>query len=284
MSVRTWIHLMAVALDRALKVGVMDLAAAIAFNTLLSLAPLLLLLLGAASRLLGNDRAREQLLATVGVVAGPGAIPAAEAVVDLVGTGRTGTLGTVLGVLIMASFASAVFLQLRSAMDRIWDAAPLGFGRALLARLASLTYVAIALSVVMLFMVMGLVVAVAAPIVAGWLPSGAQLWSVATTAVFSGLLTFALALLFRHGPRVPVPWHCVWGGAALTALLFFAGNLIIGLLLGRSVLVTLYGGAGSLVVALLWVYYAAQIVLFGACFTRVYAEHCSRGQRVQISG
>jgi len=267
-----------------MKVGVMDLAAAIAFNTLLSLAPLLLLLLGAASRVLGSQRAREQLLATVGIVAGPGAVPAAAAIVDLVGGARTGTLGTAVGVLMMVSFASAVFLQIRSAMDRIWDAAPLGFGRALLARLTSLTYVAIALAAVMLFMFMGLVVAVAAPTVAGWLPRGAQLWSVATTAFFSGILTFALALLFRHGPRVPVPWHCVWSGAALTAVLFFAGNLIIGVLLGRNVLVTLYGGAGALVVALLWVYYAAQILLFGACFTRVYAEHCSRAHPVQIAG
>ena len=105
----------------------------------------------------------------------------------------------------------------------------------------------------------------------GVLPGGATLWQVANLLVSFAVVTILFALIFKEVPDTPVAWRDVWIGAAFTSVLFSLGKFVIGLYLGRSSIGSVYGAAGSLLIVLVWVYYSAQIVLFGAEFTRAFA-------------
>jgi membrane protein len=250
-----------------------ELAAAIAFNALLSLAPLLLLLMTVAARVLGSESARTHVMVAIETVMGPAAAPAADALMGSILRARGELLATTLGVLVMVHFSSAVFLQLRGALNRIWGNAGAGGIRgALMDRLMSLVFVPAAVLGFLLTMALGFMNAALGPLFAEMIPRGVRALGLVNATVSFVLLAVQLAFLFRHGPSAPVRWRDVWGGALLTALLFTLGNSLIGLLLGRNLLVSMYGAAGALVVVLLWVYYWAQILLFGAHFTRAYAE------------
>src|SRR5262245_38338232 len=127
-------------------------------------------------------------------------------------------------------------------------------------------------AVILLTLLLGVVGAVAAPRLTEMGPFGTWAWGILSGGVPYGLLTTLFALLFRFGPHVMVPWRDVWPGAALTAFLFSVGNVGIGFIIGRNTSVSLYGAAGVVVIGILWIYYGAQLLLFGAHFTRVYSE------------
>lgn len=272
MSLGVFARLVGSAAERWYRIQATELAAAIAFNALLSLAPITLLLLATASRLLGREPARERLVEAIGLLAGSGAIPVAHSLVDTVAEARGGLLATALGIAAVVFFSSTMLAQLRSALNRIWGVPPRSVAGAFVERGALLVVVPAGV-LAFLFIMWGSVVgAIVTSSIDEVLPRGAHLWNWLGPAVAFALLTAVLAILFRFGPRADVRWGDVWAGAALTALLSTAGNALIGQFVGRNLLVSLYGAAGALVVMLLWVYYGAQIFLFGACFTRADAD------------
>jgi membrane protein len=251
--------------------GVGDLASAIAFQTQLSLAPFLILVMTGTSLVLGSSRAQDALFDVTRAFVGESVIPSLSTVIDSAVAARGGALVTVISLLVMAYFSSGAMLQVRSAFNRLWGSRSTLKG-ALYERLVSLILVPAAVLAIMVTMFLGFAGATAAPLVARWFPRAQDLWTAITALVGLGLLTLLLAFVFRYGANARLRWSDVAPGAAITAVLFTIGNALIGRLVGRSLVVPLYGPAGALLVVLLWVYYGTHIVLFGVCFTRAWAE------------
>jgi membrane protein len=248
-----------------------QLAASIAFHGVLSLAPLLLLVMSATSQLFGPP-APGYVRAGLETLMGARALGQSGHLIQMILDSRGGGAATLAGLVMFVVFGSAVFRQIRHALARIWGAPQRSFRRVLVERAVSYGLVPVVVIISLLVVVLSLMISVAGLVVVLMLPRGVELWGIVHVAVSFGLLTVLMAIVFRFGPGVDIRWSDVWGGAALTALLFMIGNIIIGMMMARSVLVPLYGSAGAVIVVMLWSYYTAHLMLFGAQFTRVYAE------------
>ena len=253
--------------------NVTRLGAALAFYTTVAVAPLLVLAIALAGTVFGSGDARLTVITEIESLAGSQASAAVAAVQSPTAT-TTGTLATMLGVATLVFGSIGVFTNLQGALNAIWRVPPQpnnGWWHFLRRRLFSLATV----------MATGflLVVSLVASAVLSWL--GAQTaqrlglpvlgLQLVNNAISFCVVTSLFALVFRLLPDTRVQMRHVWIGAAVTALLFTVGKSVLGLYLGRASLTSAYGAAGSLLVLLLWCYYAAQIVFFGAEFTRVTA-------------
>jgi membrane protein len=258
------------------KDGALDLGAALAFYTIFSLAPLLLVALAVAGLLWDRGQIQGQLIAQIQGLMGPQGAQAVQTMLANAGQHGSGVLATVIGVVTILFGATGVFVQLQNALNRVWnvEAKPgLGIWSFVKTRLISFGMV---LGVGFLLLV-SLVVSTAVSAVGKWatglLPGSETLMQVLTFAVSFALITFLFALMYKYLPDVEIGWRDVWVGAVVTALLFTLGKFLIGLYLGKSSIASTYGAAGSLVVVLLWIYYSSQILFLGAEFTQVYATH-----------
>jgi len=258
-----------------------SMGAALAYYTLFSIAPLLLIVISIAGLVFGPDAARGQIFAELRNLMGEDGAAAAQALLQSVNKPAQGVLGTIVGVVLLGVGAISVFGELQDALDRIWRAP----GRAgsggvwslVRARLLSFGMVLGIGFLLILSLVASAAVAalgkVSAPLFGSWMVVAEGLNFVVSFALVTG--TFAM--IYKIIPRVRIGWRDVWVGAAVTALLFAIGKSLIGLYIGRSTFASGYGAAASLVVLLVWMYYSAQIFLLGAEFTWVYAHvHGSR--------
>jgi membrane protein len=239
---------------------------ALAFYTALSLAPLLVILLGILG-LLGNE-AQASFVHEVGDLVGPRAAPAIEEIVESADQDESGaTISTIVGLVVLFFSATTVFAQLQSAINRIWnvEARP---GRGLRNWIRKRI-----LSAAMIFGVAFLLmVSLAVSAAINYLVSGeGTVWQVVNFVVSFSVFTAVFAATFRFLPDVTIGWNVTWIGGAITAVLFSLGKLGIGTYLGVSTVGSSYGAAGSLVVLLVWVYYSALIIFFGAEITQAYA-------------
>lgn len=253
-----------------------SMGAALSYYTLFSIAPLLIIVIAVAGLLFGADAVRTVIFDQLHALMGE---EGAEAVQDMLKnaseptTGGIATLVSIAGLLIGAT---TVFNEIQNDLDRIWraPAAAKGGGVWNLLRTRLLSFGMI-LGIAFLLAV-SLVLSAALSLVGkwwdGWLGGWEILAHVLDIVVNLGLLTAVFALIYKVMPRVPVSWHDVWIGAGVTAVLFTIGKVAIGLYLGKSDVTSSFGTAGSLVILMIWVYYAAQIFLLGAEFTRIYAE------------
>jgi len=183
-----------------------------------------------------------------------------------------GMVATIVGVLTLLLGATTVFGELQNALDRIWRAPARekskGWWNLLRTRLLSFGMV---LGIAFLLTV-SLILSAAIAALGKWWGAAEIVAHLLEIVLSFGLTTVLFALIYKYIPRVHVGWHDVWIGAAVTAALFAVGKFLIGLYLGKSSVGSAFGAAGSLVVLMLWVYYSAQIFLFGAEFTWVYAH------------
>jgi YihY family inner membrane protein len=193
----------------------------------------------------------------------------------------TSVVATIVGVAILLLGATAIFAELQSALDRIWRVpapqAESGMWHLLRTHLLSFGLV-LGLG---FMLIVSLVVSAALAALSKWWGGWFEGWDVfleiLNFAVSFGIFTLLFAMIYKIMPRANIPWRDVWTGAAVTALLFTIGKVLIGLYLGKSSLASGFGAAGSFVVLIAWVYYSAQIFLFGAEYTWVYANrHGSR--------
>ncbi|HUQ73601.1 MAG TPA: YihY/virulence factor BrkB family protein [Burkholderiales bacterium] len=266
-----------------------SMGAAISYYTLFSIAPLLLIVIAVAGLVFGADAARGEIFGQLRGLLGDEGAKAVEGMLQAADKPGSGIISTILGVAILLLGATTVFNELQNALDRIWRAPARvqssGIWNLLHTRLLSFGMV---LGIAFLLMVSLVLSAGLAALGKWWTPAGWEaLMHVLDVTVSFGLMTVMFALIYRFIPRVHVAWHDVWIGAAVTALLFAIGKLLIGLYLGKSAVASSFGAAGSLVVLMVWVYYSAQIFLFGAEFTWVYAHEYGsrRGQeRPQPAG
>jgi membrane protein len=266
-----------------------SMGAAISYYTLFSIAPLLLIVIAVAGLVFGADAARGEIFGQLRGLLGDQGAQAVEGMLQAADKPGSGIVSAILGVAVLLLGATTVFNELQNALDRIWRAPARvqssGIWNLLRTRLLSFGMV---LGIAFLLMVSLIVSAGLAALGKWWTPAGWEaLMHVLDIALSFGLMTVMFALIYRFIPRVHVAWHDVWIGAAVTSLLFAIGKLLIGLYLGKSAVASSFGAAGSLAVLMVWVYYSAQIFLFGAEFTWVFAHQYGsrRGQpRPQPAG
>ncbi|HET6628567.1 MAG TPA: YihY/virulence factor BrkB family protein [Woeseiaceae bacterium] len=252
-----------------------EMAAALAYYTLLSIAPLLLVIVGAAGLLLGEAQVREALVGQARQLVGSEGASLLQTVMQNAATSGKNTISMIIGFVLTILGATTIFAYLQKSLDRIWDVKPapsnavVGFARA---RLVSLGVV-LGLAFMMLA---SLVLQAAISGLQGYLatlfPGAAILTMVANTLLSLTLVALVLAMLFRYVPDVEIAWREALIGAFATALLLTIGNYAIGLYLGRAAVGSAHGAAGSAVVFMVWVYYTAVILFFGAKMTKVIAQ------------
>jgi membrane protein len=257
------------------------LGAALAYYSIFSIAPLLILSIAIATRIFGEQAAQGQVVEEIKGTIGDGA---AQAVQDmLVHASRPGSgwgIATVLGIVTLLFGASGVFGELQDALNTIWKVTPKS-GRGLLGvvkdRFLSFTMV---LGTAFLLLV-SLILSAALEAISKYMPQMCSATGLCLGHVLNALVSFVVvtalfAMIFKVLPDVELGWRDVAIAAVITSLLFSLGKFLIGLYLGRASVASAYGAAGSLVVMLIWVYYSAQILLFGAEFSRVYTRNQGR--------
>jgi membrane protein len=249
------------------------LGAALAFYTMLSVAPLLVVVAAIAGLVYGQEAARGELVQQLEGLVGRQGAEALQSMLANAYHPGAGVIASVVGVIVLLLGATGVFVELQGSLNRIWGAqsrAPGGAWGFFRARLLSfLMILAVGLLLLASLLLSAALTAVGHHFGgAGW----PLLWRAINLVVSLGVITVLFALLFKLLPDAGVAWKDVWVGAALTGVLFTIGKYLIGLYLGSSALGSTYGAAGSLAVFLVWVYYSAQILFFGAEFTQVYAS------------
>jgi membrane protein len=271
---RRFAAVLAVATPRWLAPRTSLFAAALAFHALLALAPVLLVLLSVADRLLGQEAARRSLAEAAVRFAGPGADQVVSALLGLVAASRWRTTGTVLGVALLLYFASSFVAQLRIALDAVWEVRRKSLRRALFDRVLSFGDTLLALAAALLVLAVGVLRSIAWPVLARSGPTGAVAWTVWTRLGTLLMTSAVLAAAFRYLPYVrPRPrLRAVLAGALPAAVTLHLGSEAFGLVISRSAVASLYGTAGSVIMFLLWVHYSAWIVLFGAEVCRAWDE------------
>lgn len=258
------------------------LAAALSYYTLLSIAPLVVISIAIAGLIFGPDAARGQIAGEIGGVVGADAARAVEAVVASARSPEGGVVSSVIGVIVLLFGASAVFVELQSAMNTIWDVEPKP-GRGILGevrdRFLSFAMVLGVAFLLLVSLVLSAGLSAMGRVFSSSLPGGEVLWQGLNFAFSFAMVTGLFMLIFKYVPDVKVSFRDVWLGAVVTALLFTIGKLLLGLYLGKASVGSSYGAAGSFIAFVVWVYYAAQIVFLGAEFTQVTARR--RGRDIQ---
>jgi membrane protein len=256
------------------------LGAALSYYTIFSIAPLLLISIAVAGLVFGQAAAQGRIVAEIQGLIGREAAESVQAMLENARKPGQGIMATVFGAVTLLFGAGGAFNELRAALDMIWEIPPRKGGgiKALLReRLASFAMVLVVGFLLLVSLVLSALLS--AFEVKGVFPGSIVMLQVLNNAVSLAVITVLFALIFKYLPDAhpPVAWKDIWVGAFITAALFTAGKFAIGLYLGRSSVASAYGAAGSLVLLLIWVYYSAQILFFGAELTQVYARrHGSR--------
>lgn len=252
------------------------LAASLAFYTLLSLAPLLIFAVSVAGLMFGEEAARGQISGQLAGILGEKGALAVQAILANAKTPSSGILGTVVGISLALFGASGVFGELQGALNVIWnvDSKPgrgvKGFVRD---RFFSFSLVLGVAFLLLVSLVLSAGLSAIGAYLSHTLPGGETLWQVLNLLISLAITSVLFGLIFKVLPDVEIHWRDVWVGAIATALLFTLGKFAIGLYVGRSSVASPFGAAGSVVALVVWVYYSAQILFFGAELTRIWAKH-----------
>ena len=263
-AVRGW------AQDRAASMG-----AAIAYYTVFSIAPILLLIIAVAGLLFGDKAAQGALVHSLSDVIGADGAQALESLIKHAAVGAAGPIATVVSLSTMAVAATAVLAELQSALKVVWkvEAKP---GRKIV---IAIKHRLLCLGIILasgILLAASLAASTAITILSSYLSAvhGALPYVVGAfnVGMTLAMTTVLFGMIFKILPDAPIEWRDVWAGAAVTSVLFAVGKHLLSLYIGGKNVTSVYGAAGALVVVLLWVYYSTQILLLGAEITRAYAE------------
>ncbi len=253
-----------------------SMGAALAYYTVFSLAPLLLIVISIAGLVFGAEAARGEIFGQLHNLMGAEAAKAIEGLLVSVNKPAQSVLATITGVVVLLVGATSVFGELQDALDRIWrapaKATSSGVWSLVRSRLLSFGMIFGIAFLLMVSLVISAAMAALGKWWGGMLGGWEVLAEVANAVAAFGLTTVIFAFIYKFMPRVKVDWRDVWLGATVTALLFTVGKTLIGLYIGRSGATSAFGAAGSFIVVLIWVYYSSQVFLMGAEFTWVYAN------------
>jgi membrane protein len=273
-----------------------QLGAALAYYTVFSLAPLVLVLLGVFGLIYGgSEQARQKILEQLRYLIDPSGVKVFQDIANSAAEPKAGILATAIGILIALFGASGIFGQLQDALNTIWAVKPKpgqGIWGFIRARFLSFAMVGGVCFLLLVSLTVENLMRGLHSYLQSIVPGGHYL-GLAVFYVFDlAIIVLLFAMLFRYLPDAKIAWRDVWTGAILTAILFVIGKFLLGLYLGSGAAGSAYGAASSLVTLLLWIFYSAQILLFGAEFTKVYAnmygshvepeEHAVKVERKEI--
>lgn len=258
------------------------LAAALSYYTAISLAPLLVLVVVIVGLFLSQEAAREQLMGQLQGAIGSEGAQFLELILENADQPQVASLAGILSFLTLLWGSTNVFSQLQNSLNKIWDVEPKpdrSFWMTVKDRLLSFGMVLGVAFLLLVSFILSAVLSALGSLGQSWLPGIDWIWQLVNFVVSFGVITLLFAAIYKVLPDAEIAWRHVWIGAAVTALLFTVGKTLLGWYLANAG--SAYGAAGSLIVFLLWVYYSAQILFFGAEFTQVYARN--HGQGIQPS-
>jgi membrane protein len=257
----------------------MRLSAAIAYYSVFSLAPLLLISISIAGIIFGEEAARG---AIEGQLKGSIGKDSALAIQDMLNSAQKGGNNffmTVIGFLILLFTASGVFAQLKDALNVVWEVRPnpeRGMMNLVKKRLLSFSMVLVVGFLLLISLVLSAALAAATEWLGNVLPIPGFVWQCIAFIITISIVTLLFAMIFKILPDAKIKWRDVWLGGFLTAVFFSIGKLLLALYLGREETASTYGAAGAFILLLLWIYYTTNILLFGAEFTQTYTKYKNR--------
>jgi len=258
-----------------------QLSAALAFYTMFSIAPLLLIVVGVASFFLAPETATNRIVGEMEKMVGPQGAHAVQQVIESSRGFGKGLWAVSVGIVTLIMGATAVFGALQTALNYMWDVKAKPDRSVIMSLVVDrLRSFSIALCVGFLLLVSLVISAVISGLqdyMNQWLPGIPWLWQAANVIASFFVVAVLFATIYKFLPDVVISWKDVWIGAAVTALLFTGGKYLIGVYLGQTATASAFGAAGSLVVLLFWVYYSALIGFLGAEFVQVYARRYGSG-------
>jgi membrane protein len=247
------------------------LGAALAYYSIFSVGPLILIATAVAGLWFGEDAVRGQVSAQMEDLLGSSGAQAVQSMLAGAARPREGLFATAVGVVMLLFAAIGLVVQLKDALNTVWgvESKKSGIWQFLLTYLVSLAGVLFLGFLLLASLLASTFLAAGGAYVASYAPETAL--HILSSAVSLAVITVLFAMMFKWLPDTEIAWRDVWAGAAVTAVLFEVGKLLIGLYIGKQGLESTFGAAASLVVLLVWVYYSSQIILLGAEFTRAYA-------------
>lgn len=258
------------------------LAAALAYYALFSLAPLMVIAIAVAGLVFGREAVEGQLFGQIKGFVGDTGAAAIQEMIKGASSPSAGIISAIIGVVTLLFGAAGLFGQLQDALNTIWEVQPKpnqGIWAMVRQRFFSFGMVLGTGFLLLISLVLSTALAAVGEYGRQLLPGAEFLWTVLNLLIAFAVTAGLFALIFKLVPDAEIGWGDVWVGAVVTALLFSLGRFVLAQYLGRGTFGTTYGAAGSLIVVLLWIYYSAQILFFGAEFTQVYAR--TYGSRIQ---
>jgi membrane protein len=250
------------------------LGAALSFYTVFAMPPLFMIAIFIAGLVFDPKAVQTQMFSEVGGLIGKKSAEAMQAAMSAQYEGSKGALASAIAVVTLILTSTGLFIELQDALNSIWkvEAKP---GHSLMEfiriRLMSFAMVVGIGFLLLVSLIVSAGLEAATKYVSGLLPGVGVVSVIASDVVAFAVITVLFAMIFKVLPDVRIAWRDVWIGGAVTSLLFTGGKFLLGWYLGRSSTISAYGAAGSVVLILLWVYYSAQILFFGAEITKVYA-------------
>lgn len=256
--------------------------AALAYYTIFSLAPLLIIAIAIAGLAFGQEAAQGQIMDQIKSLLGEDGAKAVQTMIENARQPAAGIVATIFGIIMLLFGATGAFAQLQESLNAIWGVAPKP-GRGILGvvkdRFMSFAMVVGIGFLLLVSLLLSAALAALGKFFSHLLPVPEGVLHALTFLISFLVITLLFAMMYKVLPDVKIAWRDVWIGAAMTALLFTLGKFLIGLYLGKSGVASAYGAAGSLVLILLWVYYSSQILLFGAELTYAFAN--KYGSRIE---
>jgi membrane protein len=275
MSIQEWVSLGKKTVYSWLGDRAPTMGAAIAYYTVFSLAPMLVMVIAVAGLAFGQKAAEGALFGELADLVGPESAGAVQAMLRSASSTGSGIIATAVGIGTLIIAATAVFGELQSALNVIWKApatASPGVWYLVKSRLLSLSIILVIGFLLLVSLVISAALAAFSDYLDRILPGFSVILRVVHLTLSFGFTTVFFAMMFKILPDTPVDWQDVWLGAAVTAGLFTVGKYLISLYIGSSNMASTYGAAGALIIVFVWVYYSAQILLLGAEFAKAYGD------------
>ena len=256
------------------------MSGSLAYSTIFSIAPLLIISIAVAGFVFGAEASRGEIFAAMQGLIGPDGAKTIQALVESSSQKpNAGIFATILGVITLLLGASSAFSQLQQSLNLIWKVKlkpTTGVWAIVRQRLLSFSMVLVIAFLLLVSLVLGAAISALGTFLGSRLPGGEAFWQVLNAVISFGVTSLLFAAIFKILPDIKLGWKDVWRGAVITALLFTVGKFLIGLYLGRSGVTSSYGAVGSLVVVLLWVYFSSAILFYGVELTRAYVTWAGR--------
>lgn len=299
MSIRTIWLLLKVTFSQWRQDQASLMAAALAYYTVFSLAPLLIIVIAIAGSIFGEQAAKGELVAQIQGVIGRDGAQLIQTAIENAGQldPSQGPIPTVINIGVLFFGASVIFAQLQKSLNKIWEVQSKpgnDIKHFLRKRLLSFSMVLVIAFLLLVSLVISTMLVILGNYLRDLVPGFTYLWQFLNFLVSFSIVTLLFAMIFKILPDAKIAWKDVWMGAAITAVLFDIGKSLLGFYLGHTSFASAYGAAGSLVIILTWVFYSAQILFLGAEFTQVYVrklgkeiipdEHAVRIPKTSIEG